>query len=98
MSTPHKHAALIKAWADGAEIQVKSQGSNEFRDIGTAPAWSPMCDYRIKPKTPIVRYGEIGLRRIYTMEINWFGAIATNGEIKATFDPETGELLTIEKL
>ena len=47
--TPHKHAELIKAWADGAEIQFKSQGSTDWRDAST-PQWNLDCQYRIKPE------------------------------------------------
>ena len=32
MGQPHKHAEVIKAWADGAEIQVNLLGS--WEDIG----------------------------------------------------------------
>lgn len=43
----HKHADLIHAWAEGAEIQV--EGSWGWED--TTPTWHPSNDYRIKPKT-----------------------------------------------
>jgi hypothetical protein len=51
----HKHADLIKAWADGAEIQVF------YNDIMTwggvdKPDWHESLSYRIKPKPPVVRW------------------------------------------
>ena len=51
----HKHAELIKAWADGAEIQVF------YNDIMTwggvdKPDWHESLSYRIKPKPPVVRW------------------------------------------
>ena len=52
MSTPHKHAALIHAWADGAEIQARSVGSvtgTEYWSGLEEPNWSSSCQYRIKP-------------------------------------------------
>lgn len=51
MGTPHKHAALIKAWADGAEIQYKpgGKGGNWLDD--EHPTWYSCIEYRIKPKT-----------------------------------------------
>lgn len=54
---PHKHAALIKAWADGAEIEVKAINGKTWYDAGCRPNgtiyWSdPLCMFRIKP-TPI---------------------------------------------
>jgi len=48
MSTPHKHAALIHAWADGAEIEYRAAGSAIWMPMPT-PQWSLIGDYRIKP-------------------------------------------------
>jgi len=59
MGIPHKHAELIKAWADGAEIQVRDltnysdpkdctwKDFSEFDDV----VWYSGWEYRIKPKT-----------------------------------------------
>ena len=49
MNKPHKHAALIKAWADGAKIQYREHGDIPWKD--TEPAWVDRYQYRIKPKT-----------------------------------------------
>jgi hypothetical protein len=46
---PHKHAALIKAWADGADIEFYCESSLEW--VGTRnPNWNPDNQYRIKPQ------------------------------------------------
>ncbi len=47
MPTPHKHAILIKAWADGAQIQFWSSGAG-WADIFD-PAWGDQVKYRVKP-------------------------------------------------
>jgi hypothetical protein len=56
----HKHADLIHAWADGAEIQFWSENFHEWCDVieGTQPDWYPSTQYRIKPeeKKPVVRW------------------------------------------
>lgn len=44
----HKHAELIKAWADGAKIQYFS-GLGYWNDI-EYPRWLPNEEYRIKPE------------------------------------------------
>lgn len=52
--TPHKHAALIKQWADGAIIQVRSVGKNPhtWSDVpNNQPSWLGDCEYRVKPET-----------------------------------------------
>ena len=46
---PHKHCELIKAWADGAEIQRRKFASDEWVD--TDPDWQVGTEYRIKPRT-----------------------------------------------
>lgn len=53
--TPHKHAALIKQWADGAQIQSKSHHTNQWCDVvGNCPGWNAENEYRVKPQT--IRY------------------------------------------
>jgi hypothetical protein len=55
--TPHKHAALIIAWAAGAEIEVKTG-----KEWGTAyPAWSEESEYRLKPAKKYARIAELDL-------------------------------------
>lgn len=45
--TPRPHCELIHAWADGAEVQMLSNG--EWEDAKT-PLWGDDKKYRIKPK------------------------------------------------
>ena len=45
----HKHAELIKAWADGAEIEVKHPSNGSWWDA-KSPAWDLNYEYRIKPE------------------------------------------------
>ena len=49
---PHKHAELIKAWADGAEIQYSAgfEGNLDWRTNPNEPSWHDTTDYRIKPQ------------------------------------------------
>jgi hypothetical protein len=62
MKKPHKHAELIKAWADGAEIQVFLSSENVWID-DNHPDWYFNSQYRIKPQPKIVKaymhYGHI---------------------------------------
>lgn len=54
--TPHIHAALIKAWADGAEIECSPDG--KLWEYIENPAWSRTNKYRIKPvpKPDVAKY------------------------------------------
>lgn len=63
----HKHAELIKAWADGAQIEFLTTDTNEWCDL-ISPRWSEGVQYRVKPKMDCIRY----------FSISEFGA----GEIK----------------
>lgn len=49
----HKHADLIHAWAEGAEIQVLFDSGWQDRK---EPTWSTTCDYRIKPKEKVKKW------------------------------------------
>ena len=44
MGKPHKHAELIKAWADGATIELRC--NNGWSQIKT-PSWDSNMSYRI---------------------------------------------------
>ena len=46
----HKHADLIKAWADGAKIQVYMISLDEWEDCPHDPTWNVGRMYRIKPE------------------------------------------------
>ena len=48
--TPRPHAAIIKAWADGATIQYQVDSTRQWITCET-PAFSPTGVYRIKPST-----------------------------------------------
>ena len=47
MTTPHKHAALIHAWADGAIIQYQSIDNGWI--TSATPNWDERLEYRIQP-------------------------------------------------
>jgi len=63
---PHKHAELIKAWADGAEIEIWS--CNGWW-LETEPTWNPKDKYRIKPDEPRLRdmyiYKNVSMRHCW---------------------------------
>jgi len=47
---PHKHAELIKLWADGAIIQYKGINSEVWSDCdNNSPSWHESVNYRVKP-------------------------------------------------
>ena len=51
MNKPHKHAELIKAWADGAEIEFFENVCHAWLDCTkNKPTWDDSTSYRIKEK------------------------------------------------
>src|SRR5215217_7165405 len=45
---PRPHAEVIKAWADGEQIQYRAPGNDAWVDCPD-PAWTVDYEYRVKP-------------------------------------------------
>lgn len=89
--TEHKHAKLIKAWADGAKIQKFSKRSQRWEDTDN-PSWGEDTEYR--------------LRVDYTIELNahilngelFIDVAAKFPNISLIFDATTSELKSVEMI
>ena len=46
----HKHADLIKAWADGAIVEEYRPNLNQWVEPEPYPIWDARFSYRIKPE------------------------------------------------
>lgn len=99
---PHKHAELIKAWADGAEIQYYEID----KWVDCVPEWDEDYEYRIKPEPKpdvvakgIIEWGGNTANGVadYDTEFRVSEHWETDN-IKLTFDGETGELKSAEVL
>jgi len=84
----HKHCEVIKAWADGAQIQyVDSIGDTRDTDN---PEWIPEVEYLVKPPKPRTTYGYESL----SYGVQRFNVIELTEEVKAALnvaDIEYGE-------
>ena len=96
---PRKHAELIKAWADGAEIQVRLTSSGEWVNCLT-PEWVISNEYRIKPepKPDHIYYGSFGMPGRMRIDSCFMQVYDRGDKLKLTFDGETGELKSAEVL
>jgi hypothetical protein len=86
---PHKHAALIKQWADGHEIEKQANTGEWFIDC--RPDWHEYGYYRIEPepKPDVVRNFEIHIDGSV-----WLNT--TNMNIRLTFSGENNKLKSAE--
>jgi hypothetical protein len=86
---PHKHAELIKQWADGAEIEMRGCTGQWFIDY--TPYWGEDDEYRIKPepKPDVVEYRQ---------EAPYDKSPPTKFNLALIFDGETGKLKAAEVL
>jgi len=100
---PHKHAEIIKAWADGAEIEYRTHNIIEWKQIFKGWSWdSAVVEYRIKPQTKpdMVFYGRVLLPYFDSLpHISGIGSMqGTLDNLKFTFDGETGKIKSAEVL
>lgn len=104
---PHKHAELIKAWADGAEIEYKFFcGGTQWSD------WLPMNDgswtnspeyeYRIKPEPKRDMVFKLTAFMTESSKLDLYDWYVCDDKrpknLQLTFDGETGELKSAEVL
>lgn len=91
----HKHAEIIKAWADGAQIEFFT--SDEFWEDTKHPQWHEDMEYRIKHKPDIAFYCEtyFDKKPVKTpMHPIWL----TTDNLRLIYDGETGKLKKAEIL
>jgi hypothetical protein len=94
MKTPHKHAEIIHAWADGAEIEFREVNSDDTWKAAALLLWCAYFEYRIKPepKPEDVFYCHTDQRGF-----NYFYQRPSDDDnLKLTFDGETGKLIKAE--
>ena len=95
MTERHKHADVIIAWANGAEIEYYSKTAGQWKTCTGGPLWSEDNQYRVKPepKPDIVDY--------MPQYINGYQSAAdcprlNTPVVKRTWDGETGKLKSVE--
>jgi hypothetical protein len=103
MKQPHKHADLIKAWADGAEIQFFDHVCHAWQTCQATPQWEVTTSYRIKPEV------QPDITKAFLLENHCFAGFRFTEEyeharlprqqwIRAVFEGETGQIKSVEVL
>jgi len=88
----HKHADLIHAWADGAQIQYYG-GTGNWENVDP-PLWNGSGEYRIKPepKPDFCTYSTITFGNTGNQSTMQYGS----DNMKFTYDGETRKLKSAE--
>ena len=89
MNKPHKHADLIHAWAEGAEIQTFYNGKWEYEPN---PCFYLDKEYRIKPRT-VKREGWVN---IYDFHGRICSVYPTETEAQGNAGPEIIATVKVE--
>lgn len=93
----HKHADLIKQWADGAQIQARFP-NGEWQDF-CYPIWDGKdIEYRIKPKRKPDMYKYVDVRAVRDGICQWTTCLPEEANLGLIFDGETKRLKTAEVL
>jgi len=103
MKTPRKHAELIKAWADGAEIEYQTP-TGTIWTLSENGGFYPDYKYRVKPtpKPDIILYANaqdtFKCTDSFSYELigNFNGTKTYDDNIVLTYDGETKKLKSVE--
>ena len=93
----HKHQDLIDAHAKGAKIQYIFPNTGAWIDIST-PSWSNHIEYRIKPETTPNVYKHVRVILMPKAGLVLIDESLNPDNVKFTFDGETNELISVEKI
>lgn len=90
----HKHAEVIKAWADGATIEVMVGG--EWCQAST-PLWSEETPYRVKPAKvyPVTQMTEVELSKANDLHYGCSRTVA-NAALRHAID--AGQVVSINEV
>ena len=97
---PHKHAEIIKAWADGSVIECRIHDADSW-SIVDEPDWVVHYQYRIKPEPkPDFKAAFKVSKELPDWRNPRFDRmpICTQGNLLLIFDGETGQLKAAEVL
>lgn len=94
--TPHPHAEIIKAWADGHRIQFRTAADAEWLDVQnhSTPAFNTFQEYRIKPRPQFVTQEY----HVYLPQGHQYPGFTTDYPPNIRFVFEGGKLVGVERI
>lgn len=96
VNKPHPYAEVIKAWADGAEVQYRLIGEEEWKNV-IHPTWNSQYEYRVMPVKP----DDIVIERhVHYTDYNDYDLafLGFRNNVRFVFDGETRELKDVVKI
>lgn len=105
MTTPHKHADILRAIADGKEVQFKGEYSGEWLEtnhVNLNPITHPALEWRVKPepKPDVVHDIKVWLSGNANEQVVLICTTvkrkARGSNLRLTWDGETGKLKAAE--
>lgn len=95
---PHPHAEVIKAWADGCEVQFWHGPTETWEDVTVRnPPWSESTKYRVKPepKKPTTWYQVVYLSSLEKIPHVSIQLVSDQKEADRLYGPYVVELIPI---
>lgn len=97
---PHKHADLIKQWADNPKLVIQYRAPNvhdDWRDCGGGVGWIAAYEYRIKPEPKPDRVIERHVQYVPSGDyFELWTSCYKAPNMQFTFDGETGKIKAAE--
>lgn len=95
-NNPHKHAGLIKLWADGFEIEYLSTITEKWTDMPSTLGWYDFVSYRLKPTKPKDKHMEALIVLSPHAGPLLYAAAPDEANCVLVFDGTTGKLIKAE--
>lgn len=106
MNKPHVHAEIIKAWADGAEIEFYDFYAKKWFSLSNSEnvcSWNPDMLYRVKPEVThrvgnIYRFCDGTKQMLVCSSSSFVAMIAISGSLRGCRADDAAEVEDIWKI
>ena len=95
-NNPHKHAGLIKLWADGFDIEYLSTITGKWTTMPSNTGWYDFVTYRLKPTKPKDKHMEALIVLSPHAGPLMYAAAPDEANCSLVFDGTTNKLIKAE--
>lgn len=97
-NAPHVHSELIKAWADGAEIEYLVETTGIWKTMSNNMGWYNSVDYRLKPTKPKDKHMDALIVLSPRAGPMLYAAAPDEANCSLVFDGESNKLIKVNLL